>query len=512
MPNSPRKRRADSTDEAKPHEPAKRQVRTGPSEPGFSVDEAKELIGMCVAANFLGPVVFPPFPMGLTASADPDDPLPNDDGKTYPYPETRIWPQGWGPGVPSKDPDNPWKRSILTSRLSNGTGINSAIFAFNAARNAYAVAFAGTLNPGAAMQNLAGLLIPAGPVFTDFFQSTETYLSNFPAAPVLPGGGQTYPPITEPPVQSARVHLGYRQAVESLTVGTQATPLNLRLILESIEADEIDLYVTGHSLGAAVAQLFSAWVRAGGVSSKKINVKCYSFATPKSCNTPMALNYALALGNDGFSYRVDNTLDTAQQLPPTTEKDYDLINPAIASDLQSKATPTGPYAASPLAPIINMILASGIPGGAPTPAAAPAAPTTPPPSTTAAPAGSTAGKPAEQIPFPLSIPLSIVGEIIKGLTTAKQASGQHAGKPGNGAPSSQQQPTEPLSMDFVAMGVPHVLRAVPPVIYNGKCYPPEFFPGRDETDLVEIPDTTTREWWQHWPYNYAKYLSEGEEL
>src|SRR5271168_1507009 len=66
-----------------------------PSEPGFSADEAKELLGMCVVANYLGPVVFPPFPIGLRSSADPENPLPNDDGRTYPYPADRIWPVGW---------------------------------------------------------------------------------------------------------------------------------------------------------------------------------------------------------------------------------------------------------------------------------------------------------------------------------------------------------------------------------------------------------------------------------
>jgi hypothetical protein len=58
------------------------------------------------------------------------------------------------------------------------------------------------------------------------------------------------------------------------------------------------------------------------------------------------------------------------------------------------------------------------------------------------------------------------------------------------------------------MGAPYVLTAVAPVVYNGRCYPPEFFPGREPGDLVDIPDMTTRQWWQHWPFNYVKYLIE----
>lgn len=463
-----------TTKKTTPSSPKKPSLR--PSQPGFSAAEARELLGMCVVANYLGPVVFPPFPIGLQATADADDPLPNDDGKTYPYPEKRIWPKGWGPGVPSGDTNDPWSKSILTSRLSNGVGVNGAIISYNAERDAYAVAFAGTLNPGAAMQNLAGLLIPAGPVALDYFTSSETYVTQFPVEPVVPAGGFAYPPIPEPPDQSPRVHLGYRQAVESLTVGPQVATNNLKTILENLDGDEIDLYVTGHSLGASVAQLFSAWVRAGGVPTKKINVKCYSVATPKSCNPPMGLNYALALANAGFSYRIDNSLDTAQQLPPTKDASTDLINPGIATDLTGKATPSGPYLASPLTPIVEMILGSGALGGGP-------------------PKAGPGGEPGS-IPFPFSI----IVELLKALDPA------HGQSPGGGSGGSE--PSIP--MNYVGIGIPHVLEAVPPVIYNGRCYPPEFFPNREVGDLVEIPDDTTRQWWQHWPANYAKYLAESE--
>jgi hypothetical protein len=64
-------------------------------------------------------------------------------------------------------------------------------------------------------------------------------------------------------------------------------------------------------------------------------------------------------------------------------------------------------------------------------------------------------------------------------------------------------------MNFVGMGVPHILSARFPVVYNGKCYPPEFFPVMDASEFVEIPDETTRQWWQHWPFNYAKTYRMG---
>ena len=362
---------------------------------------------------------------------------------------------------------------MLTSRLSSGAAVNSAIVAHNAERGAYAIAFAGTLNPGAAMEDLAGILVPAGPVARDYFRSVETYVSANAELPVEPAGGVVANPAPEPPPQIPLVHLGYREAVESLTVG-HTLPANLETILKSLPEEEIDLYVTGHSLGASVAQLFSAWVKAGAIQSKKINIKCYSFATPKCGNVAMASNYNLALSNHGFSYNVSNSLDTAQQLPPTRETASDLINPAIATDVLSKADPIGLYAKSPLAPIVNMIVHS----------------MTGPQTTTKEYEPATA---TPLIPFPLSIPF----HFLKALSTeaVKRV----------GVPSSMP------SMAFVGMGTPYVLSAVPPVVYNGKCYPAAFFPGREPDDLVNVPDMTTRQWWQHWPYNYVKYLSSVSE-
>jgi len=438
-----------------------------PSKPGFSIEESLELLGMCTAANFLGPVTFAPFPVGLLATADPQNPLPNDDGKTYPYPRMPIWPKGWTPGVSSDDPEKPWKNAIVTSRLTSGVGVNSAIVAHNAERDAYAIAFAGTLNPGAAMEDLAGILVPAGPVDLGYFRSLETYVHGVPEAPVPLAGGRVANPAPEPPTLAPMVHLGYREAVESLTVAN-VLPANLETILKALPDEEIDLYVTGHSLGASAAQLFSAWIKAGAIPTKKINIKCYSFATPKCCNAAMASNYDAALSNDGFSYNVSNSLDTAPQLPPTRETAADLINPAISTDVLSKADPTGLYAASPLAPVVKMIihtLVSQAPPSQPEPAAPP-------------------------IPFPFSIPF----QFLKAISTTP-------------IPKA----VAPPSMAFVSMGAPYVLTAISPVVYNGRCYPPEFFPGREPGDLVDIPDMTTRQWWQHWPFNYVKYLAEVTE-
>jgi hypothetical protein len=151
---------------------------------------------------------------------------------------------------------------------------------------------------------------------------------------------------------------------------------------------------------------------------------------------------------------VDNSLDTAQQLPPTKTAMSDLINPAIASGLGTDAEPTGLYLSSPLAPLVEMIEGSG------------------------------QHKPPE-LPFPLSVIAGVLGGLISALS--------HEGPA--------------VSMEYVGMGVPHVLAAHYPVVYEGEYYPRDLFPARDPRDPVLIPDDTTRTWWQHWPYNYARYLA-----
>jgi hypothetical protein len=105
--------------------------------------------------------------------------------------------------------------------------------------------------------------------------------------------------------------------------------------------------------------------------------------------------------------------------------------------------------------------------------------------------------PPSPFPFPVPFPFSIPFNFLKALSTE--------------AVKRVPPPASMPSMAFVGMGTPYVLSAVPPVVYNGRYYPPEFFPGREADDLVSIPDMTTRHWWQHWPYNYVKYLSSVSE-
>jgi hypothetical protein len=196
-------------------------------------------------------------------------------------------------------------------------------------------------------------------------------------------------------------------------------------------------------------------------------------------------------------------------LPLTQEATTDLINSGIPSDLMSKAVPTGPYEASPLAPLVKQLL--GIPP------------------TGGAPPGPAQSEPAAPF-WPLPLPLMVFGQLVGSLLAEQKAPAGSADEPpqsaqaqsaghavagdipgDKGSAGGAAQPPSPgggVSMAYVGMGTPHTVGAHPPVVYNGRCYPPEFFPGRRPEDLVEITDSTTRQWWQHWPFNYAKNLRE----
>ena len=420
------------------------QSTSRPSEPGFSADEAKELLGMCVVANYLGPVVFPPFPVGLEPTAQSDNPLPDDDGRTYPYPAGRIWPAGWAPGVPTVDATRPWATSVLTSRLANGAPVNAAIVSYNAARNAYAIAFAGTLNPGAAMEDESALLVPAGPIDLPYLKSNENYISPFPVPAELPSGGIAYQPPAQPPQQIPMVHLGYRSAVNRWRWIVDAADAAVE-ILNNIRAMRSISTSPAIAWAPAAAQLFSAWVRAGG--------RCVE----EDQRQVLQLRHARrAEHTDGFKLRAGlggnrRTLLPRRELaryrsttPPTKEVPADLINPAIAGDLSSRPCPSGLHTTSPLAPLVEAILGSRQKRGLPLP----------PPS---------------------------------------RDLRRHRRGPDRCGDARWRAST--ISMDYVGMGVPHVLVAQYPVVYEAgttpsysvSCAPSVgsgHHPGRHDTPVV----------------------------
>lgn len=307
-------------------------------QPNFILSEAHQMLALAYAADLLGSTK-----QGdksgfhiIKPARNKNNPLPNDDGTTYPYPISPIWPAGWEPGIPEKNVLlNPWNRSILQAAPNNippiianlKFGSNNVIITKNVNTGAYAVAFAGTENITGMLQDIAFLPVSAGSLDFSFYKSNTTYIVN-PDYYNQPAG-------TNPPVIQPAMHFGFRYAVEEYTVKAKAGAIyNLPEAFASLGETEIDLFVTGHSLGAAMAGVFSAWVQANGLPGiKKVNLKTYTFASPKWSNDALANNFDNGLTKAGLCFRVVNNLDSVPQIPFTWENLSDLNNPQMISSL-----------------------------------------------------------------------------------------------------------------------------------------------------------------------------------
>lgn len=312
--------------------------------PYFDLSEAQQMLGIAYVADLLGPHTVD----GKIVKLDPQNlesnPLPNDNGENYPYPAKQIWPDGWTPGIPlhefEKLIENVWHRSIVQADPGNlppfivdkikGFGANNVIVTYNKSLDAYCVAFAGTENEIGALQDLDFTPVTAGPIDIKDYNSSANYIVN--PSYYKPSNNTNQPPVVEP-----LMHFGFRIAVEEYTVkATVDTRHNLIDAFKSLGKTEINLFVTGHSLGAAMAGVFSAWIQAGGLEAAgitKVNLKTYTFASPKWANDALANNFDNGITKNNMCYRIVNNLDTVPQIPPTIEWLQDLNNPGMINAL-----------------------------------------------------------------------------------------------------------------------------------------------------------------------------------
>jgi len=348
---------------------------------GFDITEATDLLRLDYITTALDP---------QNVVATTDDPFSDHDipaTTTHASPIQPVWPSDWGP-LPGKT----WKDSVVCSvfrekdendpwwvkKLTVG---NSALVAYHKTTGQYALCFAGTENKFGALEDLAAIPISAGPLDQDSIEKTLDFLKDAiedsgkaplsdPAmnvafkvvarklAKVLSGPNH-YVGSQQVQAEKAQVDMGFRLGFESLfsphTSGeaVSKTPL-LTQVLELIP-DGSDLFVSGHSLGGAIATLATAWLQAGNFP-KQFNLKTYTFAAPKSGNE-IYVNYLNnALGNRSLFYRVYNELDTIPQVPFTFELPGDLNNPAMLGIFLDQLPEK--YRA-----ILDKILNAGLPGG-----------------------------------------------------------------------------------------------------------------------------------------------------
>lgn len=294
--------------------------------PGSIYEEAVDMLGLCYGAGFLAPQgvgktmtdwkteITPP-------EKDPKNPIPKGYRGFLPYPDPKgVWPDGWTPGIPSDDKNDPWGKSVLHSVVSTKTqyGMNAALMAYNKKLNAYCLVFCGTANYPTIFQNLIFYPVTSGPAhLIDFggntYYSDTQYHTDWPDVAVGEIGNPHN--IKQPPKVDMSIQVGYRIGLESLTINAQPGSSVLEWLKQIGKDGEFNLFVTGHSLGGALANYFSAWLQAGNLDEVKMNVKVYAWASEKVGNESFITNFNIGRTAHGFHYNIHNSLDTVSQIP-----------------------------------------------------------------------------------------------------------------------------------------------------------------------------------------------------
>lgn len=302
----------------------------------------------------LSPIDFQP-----DFSSSRANPLKTDNGLYHPYPKgMQVWPEGWEPHLSTSATDqNPWKKSVLipgptehaidqmadellgkysgvakavrnllkNQLMSYTLGANNVVVTRHAETGAYTIAFAGTQNFLGMIQDASFCPVSAGKLDFKWYKSDTAYFDE--SSYEWDGSG------INRKVKPA-LHLGFRIAVEQFTVKATPDCSLIDIIREMKNAkgkDHVELYITGHSLGAAMASLFTAWLYANrkNYSFPELDIKMYAFATPKTSNGPLMDDFNMGLTSQGKAFHVDNSLDTIPQIPFTIQSLKSLNNPAM---------------------------------------------------------------------------------------------------------------------------------------------------------------------------------------
>ena len=121
----------------------------------------------------------------------------------------------------------------------------------------------------------------------------------------------------------ARIHQGFHYGLKSMLSDLKK---GIEPWVDALDDGEtLELYVTGHSQGAAVAALFGAWLHFGGWEpAQRITIKSYLFAQPRPGNTYFGYDYDQVYTNRGMTVDVVNSLDIVPQVPLTFQLPADL--------------------------------------------------------------------------------------------------------------------------------------------------------------------------------------------
>ncbi|MHB2027044.1 MAG: lipase family protein [Elusimicrobiota bacterium] len=104
-----------------------------------------------------------------------------------------------------------------------------------------------------------------------------------------------------------------------------------------------DIYITGHSQGAAIATLLHSFFYYADKTKfpwlKGKNFKSYVFAQPKPGNWQYMMDFARAAANDGLAHCINNPLDWVPQLPLSRQGFSDIVGDSVAPYLRGRKHP-----------------------------------------------------------------------------------------------------------------------------------------------------------------------------
>ena len=130
-------------------------------------------------------------------------------------------------------------------------------------------------------------------------------------------------PLCFAPVEDGAVHLGFTWGAAILTFHKEKGILKELLNIP----DNSEIYITGHSQGAAIATLLHALLYHAShpfvtdtpfgkaIHAKKFSFKSYVFAQPKPANWQFCQDFAQIAGNQGLAICINNSRDWVPQVP-----------------------------------------------------------------------------------------------------------------------------------------------------------------------------------------------------
>jgi hypothetical protein len=217
---------------------------------------------------------------------------------------------GVAPPIPSQPPAG-WA-SVFSSPVI-GPFDNLWQLWKRASDGAFAVSVRGTtMNAGSILEDLIALMIKArgslqlGPVQFDYQFAGD---------------------------QAADVHLGF--ALGALLLLKDPTNGILTQFARNGVGAGSQVYITGHSQGAAIATLIRSYLDCSADAPGHVSYKTYVYAQPKPGNDHYAEDFESRFCESNLAFRVTNSLDWVPQVPFTIEFVTDINKPNPLSVLGS---------------------------------------------------------------------------------------------------------------------------------------------------------------------------------